>query len=139
MARKRPKISPNKVSPNVSLDICKSIQSAPWVNVKVSNAWYSYLFTGGDTGHGDVYVSVSKNPGKHAATVELIAPKRYRISSCVFTDDANNQLGWELRRKPHTIGNRNTAIQDAKYTILVEDTGNGSCVIPCDPGVRNLP
>ncbi len=139
MARKRPKISPNKVSPNAILDISKSSQPAPWINVKVNNDQYAYLFTGGDTGHGDVYVSVSKNPGKHAAKVDLIAPKRYRISGCIFTDDTHNQLGWELRGKLRTIGNKNTATQNAKYTIMVEDTDNSNCVIPCDPGVRNKP
>lgn len=148
MSAKHPKISrkrirPNKVSPNVILEIRKSSRSAPWVNVKSGNDKYAYLFTGGDTGHGDIYVSVKKNPGPHSAQVDLIEQGRYRISRCVFTGDNFNQLTWEperrLRKKLHTIGNKNTKVQNAKYTIVVEDTLNGNYEIICDPGVRNLP
>ena len=139
----RKRIRPNKVSPNVFLEIRKSSQPAPWVNVKSDNVKYAYLFTGGDTGHGDIYVSKKKNPGLHSARVDLIGLKRYRISRCFFTGDTFDQLTWEpkirLQKQLRTIGNKNTAIQDAKYTIIVEDTLNGNYEIICDPGVRNLP
>jgi hypothetical protein len=148
MSAKHPKISrkkirPNKVSPNVFLEIRKSSQLAPWVNVKSNNDKYAYLFTGGDSGHGDIHVSRRKNPGGHFARVDLIGLKRYRISRCVFTGDTFNQLTWEpeskRRKQLRTIGNRNTKVQDAKYTIVVEDTLNGNYEIICDPGVKNLP
>ena len=139
----RKRIRPNKVSPNVFLEIRKSSQPAPWVNVKSDNVKYAYLFTGGDTGHGDIYVSVKKNPGPHSARVDLIGLKRYRISRCFFTGDIFDQLSWEpkkkLRKQLHTIGNKNTEVQNAKYTIIVKDTLNGDYEIYCDPGVRNLP
>ena len=118
----RKRIRPNKVSPNVFLEIRKSSQPAPWVNVKSDNVKYAYLFTGGDTGHGDIYVSRRKNPGGHSAQVVLIEQKRYRISRCVFTGDTFDQLTWEptkkLRKQLRTIGNKNTEVQDAKYTII---------------------
>ncbi len=132
MATKHP-----KNSRIVKLEIRKSSRSAPWINVKVNNDQYAYRFTGGDTGRGNVNVSRSKNPGRHHAQVTLIGPARYSILACTFGNDTNNQLGWDAANSK--IRNLNTMTQDAKYTIIVVDSANGNCVIPCDPGVKNKP
>ena len=128
-------------TPQVDLDIRNSAQSDPgWVNVVASNGQtYSYSYTGGDDGHGGLVQTTGQ--GRDTAPLQLIADRRYQLRStdpCVFTDDPYNQLTWN-GQSPYagSIVDANTAVETAKYTINVTDTGNGNCNIPCDPRVIN--
>jgi hypothetical protein len=58
----------------------------------------------------------------------------------VFTGDTQNQLTWNGNSgRAGSIVDANTAVEDAEYTVLVADTGNSNCIIPCDPPIRNQP
>lgn len=128
-------------TPQIHLDIRNSAQSEPgWVNVLASNGQtYSYSYTGGDDGMGGLVQTTGQ--GRDTAPLQLDADRRYQLSSsapCVFTNDANNQLTWNGQSSyAGSIVDANTAVETAKYTINVTDTGNGNCNIPCDPRVIN--
>lgn len=139
MSSKSHKISANN-SPKISLDIRKSSQPAPWVNVQVGNDQYAYLFTGGDSGNGDIVARIKKHGPYRLARIDQIGLKRYKISGCNFTGSHKKQLSWESKSAwAGTINDENKLEMKAKYTITVMDTLNGNCVISCDPGVKNLP
>ncbi len=128
-------------TPQINLDLRNSAQTEPgWVNVTASNGQpYSYHYTGGDDGAGGLVQTVGQ--GRDTAPVRLTADQRYQLSSsnaCEFADDANSQLTW-TGQSPYsgTIVDANTAVEAAKYTLNVTDTGNGNCNIPCDPQIRN--
>lgn len=128
-------------TPQINLDIRNSAQTEPgWVNVQASNnQTYSYRYTGGDDGAGGLVQTVGL--GRDTAPVALTADRRYQLSGnspCVFNDDAMQQLSWN-GQSPYagTIIDANTAVETAKYTLNVTDTGNGNCTIPCDPQIKN--
>jgi hypothetical protein len=130
-------------TPQINLDLRNSAQTEPgWVNVAASNGQtYSYSYTGGDDGAGGLVQTI--NRGRDTAPLRVNADRRYKIADtngCVFTDDPNNQLTWN-GNSPYagSIVDANTAVETAKYTINITDTGNGNCNIPCDPPVRNEP
>lgn len=126
-------------TPNINLDIRFGGSSDPgWVNVPANNGQvYGYLYTGGDDGNGGLVQKVGQ--GRDSAPIQLNADNRYQISGCSFSDDVNNQLSWNGAGRSGTIVDANTAVETAKYTINVSDTGNGNCNIPCDPMVKNEP
>lgn len=129
-------------TPQINLDIRNSAQNQPgWVNVQASNQqWYSYSYTGGDDGAGGLIQTTGR--GRDTAPLQLNADRRYQIASsnpCVFQgDDDNHQLSWN-GQSPYagSIVDANTAVETAKYTLNVADTGNGNCIIPCDPLIKN--
>lgn len=125
-------------TPQINLDIRFGGSSDPgWINIEASNGQtYGYSYTGGDDGVGGLRQII--NQGRDTAPLQLNADRRYQISSCVFKDDTNNQLTWN-GSSPYagSIVDANSAVETAKYTINVVDTGNGNCNIPCDPQVIN--
>ncbi len=128
-------------TPQINLDLRNSTQTEPgWVNVPASNGQpYSYRFTGGDDGQGGLIQGV--NQGRDTAPLQLNADRRYQIASsnpCVFRGDDYHQLSWN-GQSPYagSIVDANTAVETAKYTLNVADTGNGNCIIPCDPLIKN--
>lgn len=130
-------------TPNINLDIRIGGSSDPgWHNVQASNnQTYGYCYTGGDDGAGGLVQTVGQ--GRDTAPLQVNADRRYQLSSsnpCVFSDDPNNQLTWN-GQSPYAgaIVDANTAVETAKYTINITDTGNGNCNIPCDPPVKNEP
>lgn len=128
-------------TPQINLDLRNSAQSEPgWINVLASNnQTYSYRYTGGDDGNGGLVQTVGQ--GRDTAPVRLTADPRYQLSDtnpCVFTDDSKSQLTWNGQSSyAGSIVDANTAVETAKYTLNVKDTGNGNCNIPCDPQIKN--
>lgn len=128
-------------TPQINLDIRNSAQTGPgWVNVQASNhQTYSYRYTGGDDGSGGLVQTVGR--GRDTAPVQLSADSRYQLigsNACVFADDSNSQLTWNGQSSyAGNIVDANTAVETAKYTLNVTDTGNGNCTIPCDPQIKN--
>lgn len=109
---------------------------AGWRNVTASNnQTYGYRYSGGDDSEGGIVAKVGN--GKVTATVRLVADKRYQIHDCVFSHDPNDQLDFNGSGNAGVIGDKNTEILNAKYTIIVTDTGNDNCTIPCDPRIIN--
>lgn len=127
-------------TPNINLDIRLGGSSDPgWVNVPANNGQvYGYLYTGGDDGSGGLIQTIQPNgQGRDTAPIQLTADNRYQIANCSFSDDPFNQLSWNGSGRSGTITDANTAVETAKYTVNVTDTGNGNCNIPCDPLVIN--
>jgi hypothetical protein len=128
-------------TPQINLDIRNSRQNQQgWVDVQATNnQWYSYRFTGGDDGAGGLVQQVKQ--GRDTAPVRLTADQRYQLADtdpCVFSGDLEHQLSWS-GQSPYTgsIVDANTKVEPAKYTLNVKDTGNGNCIIPCDPQIKN--
>lgn len=127
-------------TPNINLDLRIGGSSDPgWHNVMASNnQTYGYLYTGGDDGAGGLESTVGQ--GRDTAPIRLTADQRYRIADCTFKDDPQHQLSWNGNgQRAGSIVDANTQVETAEYSILVTDTGNGSCTIPCDPPVINKP
>ena len=127
-------------TPNINLDVRNFASSDPgWHNVMASNNQpYSYSYSGGDDGVGGLVQTVGQ--GRDTAPIQLSADQRYQINACNFTNDDQHQLSWAGNgNRAGTIIDANTQIETAKYTVLVNDTGNGNCTIPCDPTVQNKP
>ena len=122
-------------TPQIHLDVRNFSSPAPWVDVVVGSQTYSYLYTGGDDGHGCLVASVGQ--GRDTAPIQLDADQRYQMGDCVFSDDFNNQLSWNGGARAGTIVDSNTQVETAKYTVQVTDTGNGNCTVPCDPQIIN--
>lgn len=125
-------------TPNIHLDLRLGGSTDPgWTNVQASNnQTYGFRYTGGADGAGAIIATVGM--GRDTARVQLTAAQHYRIESCRFTNDANNQLTWRGQSgRAGTIIDENTHVETARYSILVKDTGNGDCTVPCDPPVIN--
>lgn len=126
-------------TPQINLDVRNfaSHGSDPnYTDVLASNQqWYSYAYTGGDDTHGGLIQTVGQ--GRDTAPLQLIADPRYQIDTCNFVNDDQHQLSWNGGQRAGSIVDANTQIETAKYTVIVTDTGNGNCTIPCDPTVEN--
>jgi hypothetical protein len=128
-------------TPQINLDIRNWHQTdANWTNTTSlpNGAPYAYRYTGGDDGAGGLVQVV--NTGRDTAPLQLVADRRYQITNCTFKDDIKSQLSW-TGNSPYagTIVDANNQVENAKYTIVVTDTGNGNCTINCDPLVANRP
>lgn len=102
-----------------------------------NNQTYGYLYTGGDDGAGGLDPTVGQ--GRDTAPIQLTADQRYQIANCTFEDDSQHQLSWNGSGRAGTLIDANSQVETAEYTIVVTDTGNGNCTIPCDPPVNNRP
>jgi hypothetical protein len=131
-------------TPNISLDI--RLGGGPvnegWVNVLASNGstTYGYKYTGGDDGVGGLVQTAGPGQSRDTAPLQLVADRRYHIDSVPFTNDTNSQLSWSGQSAyAGSIVDQNSAVETAKYSVIVSDTGNGNCMITCDPTVKNQP
>jgi hypothetical protein len=126
-------------TPNINLDVRNFSTSDPgWHNVNTSNGQpYSYCYTGGDDGVGGLISTAGQ--GRDTAPLQLVADPRYQISQCTFTNDTQSQLSWNGGNRAGSIVDANEHVEDAEYSILVTDTSNGNCTIPCDPEVKIKP
>lgn len=126
-------------TPQITLDVRNFPTNAPgWTNVQASNnQTYSYSYTGGDDGAGGLVMTVGQ--GRDTAPVRIVADGRYDITNCTFTGDGADQLTWNGNStKAGSIVDANTAVENAKYSIIVTDT-TANCTIVCDPPVKNQP
>lgn len=137
-------------SPNIVLRVDVSLPNPIppneiWTKVSVfigtNESVYYYCYTGGDDGHGGIVVS--KGKGANTAHLSLGSDRRFEIHNCSFSGDLNQQLKWNNGSKyAGEIVDKNTAVQNAYYSVNVIDTrnpNNPNCVISCDPGVINKP
>lgn len=128
-------------TPNINLDLRIGGSSDPgWHNVMASNnqTTYGFCYTGGDDGAGGLVQTVGQ--GRDTAPIQLVADPRYQISDHTFTNDTQHQLSWSGNgNRAGAIIDANNQVETAAYSILVTDTGNGNCTIPCDPPIKNEP
>ncbi|MFZ9362234.1 MAG: hypothetical protein ACO25T_01195 [Arenimonas sp.] len=127
-------------SPNITLDLRLGYTpDAGWTHVTATNgSLYSYKYAGGDDGAGGMQAKAGR--GNDTANVQLIADGRYTIFGVVFQNDSSNQLSWNGNgNRAGNIVDQNTAVENAEYSVLITDTGNGNTVFVCDPPVKNVP
>ncbi len=104
---------------------------------------YTYAYTGGDQGHGNVKSVYGR--GAHDIVVSIAKKSqgkddRYRIVKIVFSGPGKSQFSWYHGDESHIaiIDNEATGPADVEYSIYVEDTRNREVFI-CDPMIKNIP
>lgn len=104
-----------------------------------NNAVYSYQYTGGSDGHGNVQETTGA--GSATITVGMHSDSRYVISAVNISGDIENQLS----SPPVPAGATSIVITDTDsssgsgyYNIVVTDT-SANCTFPCDPMVTHRP
>lgn len=133
-------------SPNIVLRVAIALPNPippneTWTRVSVftgtSESVYYYCYTGGDDSHGGIVVS--RGMGANTAHLSLGPDRRFEILNCSFSGDINQQLTWNGSKYAGAIVDKNSAVQNAYYSVNVIDTRNPNCLISCDPGVINKP
>lgn len=125
-------------TPNITLDLRQGYTpDAGWTYVTATNgSAYSYIYAGGDDGHGGLQMTAGQ--GRDTANVRLIADGRYTILGVVFQNDGTSQLSWNGNgNRAGNIIDQNTSVENAEYSVLITDTGNGNTVFVCDPPIKN--
>lgn len=127
---------------NVSLDVRNwpSNGSDGYTSTTASNnAVYSYQYTGGSDGHGNVQETT--NAGTSTITVGMHSDPRYVISAVNIHGDIENQLS----SPPVPAGATSIVITDTDsssgsgyYSITVTDT-SANCTFLCDPQITHVP
>lgn len=125
---------------NVSLDVRNFAATVGdgYTNINASNnAVYSYKYSGGTDGNGNVDTTV--DAGSLTIAIGLYSDPRYAINSVAITD-TENQLRWEAGNSPTTASVIDSDSQTGSgyYTVIVSDSV-ASCTVPCDPRVTNNP
>lgn len=125
---------------NVSLDVrnFSSGGSNGYKDVTASNGQtYSYKYTGGSDGNGNVSVRVGG--GQAAVNVALNSDARYSISNITF-NPTDTQFSWHAGGNAAVAVIVDTAVSVAsvKYTAIVTDS-TANCTVPCDPMIQNVP
>lgn len=130
--------SSGPIAPNITLDVHNypSNGSDGYINTTASNgAIYSYRYTGGENGGGDV---VFHTRGRVTVNVSLSNDSDYSIEDVSFRGDTNDQLSWLTNQGGPTtavIQDVNDTVQDARYKITVR--GDDDVTVPCDPIMAN--
>jgi hypothetical protein len=98
---------------------------------------YSYKYTGGSDGHGNVNVTVGR--GQASIEVTVGGDPRYNITNITF-NPADTQFTWHAggRAAVAVIVDTAVTVVSVKYTATVFDI-NAGCSIPCDPVIHNVP
>ena len=126
----------------VSLDVRNwaSNGSDGYTSTTASNgAVYSYQYTGGSDGHGNV--SETTGAGSATITVSLHSDSRYSISTVGISGDIENQLSWQPVANSTTsvvITDTDTSSGSGYYCVVVSDS-TANCTFPCDPLIVNRP
>jgi len=124
---------------NVSLDVRNwpSNGSDGYTSTTATNDQvYSYQYTGGTDGHGNVDSTVGA--GSVAISISLHSDPRYIIQTIVISDDVENQLTWQPGGTPTTASVTDSDSQSGSgyYQVMISDT-MAVCNFPCDPRVTN--
>lgn len=126
---------------NVSLDVRNSAATPGngYTDTTASNnAVYSYQYTGGSDGHGNVEQTTGAGSG--TITVAVGGDPRYQVNNVGFGPDPGQQLSWAWgdNRTIAVITDTDTSTEDSSYSVTVFDT-MANCTFPCDPQIRNVP
>ncbi|MET0755348.1 MAG: hypothetical protein ABWX88_03475 [Pseudoxanthomonas sp.] len=125
---------------NVSLDVRNFAASSGdgYTNTTASNnTVYSYQYSGGTDGHGNVDTTV--DAGALSIAISLNSDPRYSISNVAITD-TENQLSWAAGNSPTTatVMDSDSQTGSGYYQVIVSDN-TAVCTFPCDPNVTNRP
>ena len=125
-------------SRSITLDVrnAPSSGSDGYADTTASNGkTYSYKYSGGDNGGGDVTFT-----GRGAGTVVVhLRGSRYAIDTVDFPDDPNDQLSDDPSASSPTsavIKDKNDTAQTATYKVTVKDS-SANATVPCDPKIIN--
>ena len=122
-----------------SLQIQPGTNPAPWINTTGSNNQpYTYLYSGGTDGNGDMTTTVGN--GAQILNVD-IEGQRFTYSGVEFTRDDQSQLSINGNTTSRVmIKDKNDAAEtDAYYCVVVNDTQATGVTVKCDPMITNLP
>ena len=124
---------------NVNLDVrnFSSGGADGYKDVTASNGQtYSYKYTGGSEGNGNVRVGVGG--GQAAIDVSLRSDPRYSITNITFSP-ADSQFTWHAggHAAVAVIVDTAVAVASVKYTVIATDS-IASCTVPCDPTIQNV-
>lgn len=122
---------------NVTLD-CRNSRSNGdgYVNVKGSNnQWYSYKYTGGSDGAGNV--TVHKNqPANVVVTIQ--ADQRYHVSDTAVTNDPHGNISKSKGDKTATFADDAKDVErDIYYQVTVLDNVANATFV-ADPKIDNI-
>jgi len=128
-------------SVNVGLDVRNfpSSGSDGYTNTSASNnAMYSYKYSGGTDGNGNVSDIVEA--GELDITVTVGTDPRYTITGVVISGDIESQLTWVSGTAPTNVVIKDSDSQTGSgyYSITVTDS-TADCTLPCDPEITNKP
>lgn len=127
---------------DVNLDVRNSPSSGKdgYRNTTASNAAvYSYRYSGGSDGNGNVTETVNAGSGTIAVTLKSDA--RYQISGVLFSGNASRDLSTQPVANTPTrliITDLDTSAGTSYYKITVSDTA-ANCTFDCDPQITNVP
>jgi hypothetical protein len=128
-------------SVNVSLD-CRNWPSSGsdgyTTTTASNNALYSYKYSGGTDGNGNVDETVGI--GAVAITVTIYADERYVVDSVGFSGDIESQLTSLPGNSPTSvvINDSDSQTGSGYFQLVVRDT-TANCTFPCDPRITNKP
>lgn len=93
-------------------------------------------FTGGSDGAGNV--TVTKRNGEKKITISLDDKKAFTISNVTFTNNEGGQVSLDTKdKKKADLKNKNTALADIKYSVIVYADSAPTVPIDCDPRIIN--
>lgn len=124
---------------NVGLD-CRNFPSNGndgYTNTTASNnAVYSYRYSGGTDGNGNVDESVGA--GTATITVTISADPRFTVDHVEISGDIENQLTTAPGATVYStvITDTDTQTGSGYFKLVVSDTSVG-CTFPCDPRINH--
>ncbi len=123
---------------NVSLD-CRNFRTTnddSYTNVKGSNnKWYSFKYTGGTDGKGNVTVHKG-NPTDVVVTIH--ADARFDVNDTTVTNDPKGDVSQSKAQKSATFSDRATDEEEGiYYQVTVKDT-TANATFVADPKIDNI-
>jgi hypothetical protein len=103
-----------------------------------NNAVYSYKYSGGSDGNGNVNDTVGS--GALTINVGLASDSRYTIHGVNIVDDVENQLTQSpgANSTSWVVMDADSQTGSAYYQVVVSDN-SANCTFLCDPRVTNVP
>lgn len=130
--------------PDVNLDIRSSNCGTPAYATPATlvpgtpnpgNLSYSFAYTGGTDGQGNVTVTTGN---KQEFKLKTIADQRYHFTAVDIDTDSTQISAKDLKDHKVTIVDADDEVAVDYYKMKVKDTGNGGCEFYCDPLVSNI-
>jgi len=122
----------------VVLEVVSGIKSGFLPQYGSDGIIYSYRYTGGDDGHGNI--EIPKSEGASTVTIRLDADNDFKMHKMYFQGDTNSQLTADIKSQKIALikdvnGERQTA--DYKIVVMHTDSGARTETVACDPRIVN--
>ena len=108
-------------------------EGSGWANVTASNGQtYSYHYTGGSDGKGNVTVTQADQE----IVIDLICDPRYHVDGVDLQDPKGDITPSHTTRRVTLTDSNADKNYDVYYAIDINDT-SASCTFRCDPEIHN--